>query len=332
MAALERLDVRAFATEIVEQLLPLATSDQDPANLDRWHDPDVARRWIGLFRALYEARDITAQQYALHSIWPVERIHEERIIRGDYEAELRPITTAIDAVRKEAGLHDDEFWLVGEGPLEYQQLEERYNEVADSLFVSALREFDLDEFADMREQQPRDFQRLRERGRRTVFASGDQVHEIRDFVVRHEIEATRAAKADAYSAAIAATGAAVEGILILRCLRSPHKAARVAAKMPRSQRPRDARDPASWTFEQLTAVCRTAGWLPAIDTTYGKYDPAGLAGLLRRVRNQVHPGRHFKDSPWSVPVLRDYEDARDIFLILRAALKGPYKNPMIGTK
>jgi hypothetical protein len=197
--------------------------------------------------------------------------------------------------------------------------------VLDRHFLETLREFGLNDLADLRERNPEEYERLWERGRRSVFHQDELILALRDIVVRYEEDAKRAASASAYSAAVTLLGAGVEGLLLLRCLRSKNKAGRTARELPRRYRPRYPDDPTTWNFDSLIEVCFRAGWLPPVATAVADYNPADLAHLIRRMRNHVHPGKHARDRAWIETDERDYRDAEAIYLILLSTL-GHIKN------
>lgn len=172
----------------------------------------------------------------------------------------------------------------------------------------------------MRESNLVEFERLRERGRRYVYHSGEQIPAVRDIVIRYEADAHVAASAGVHSAGVILLGAAIEGLLLLRCLRSEQKSYRVASGLPRRLRPRFAKDPMTWTFETLIEVCFAAGWLPAVTTTEAKYYSAGLAHILRHMRNHVHPGKRARNKPWIEIDEREYDDAAAIYRLLLSSL------------
>ncbi len=162
--------------------------------------------------------------------------------------------------------------------------------------------------------------RLRERGRRSYYDQDEQAA-LRDLVVRCEVEARRSASVGAYSSAVISLGSGVEGLLILRCLRSPKKAERLARTLTRSERPKKPDDPPTWNFDVLIKVSLAAKWLPPVEGSFGIYSPAGLADLLRGMRNNVHPGRQARERPWVEVDERDYDDAHAIYTIVLATLR-----------
>jgi hypothetical protein len=81
------------------------------------------------------------------------------------------------------------------------------------------------------------------------------------------------------------------------------------------------KDPIAWHFETLIEVCYIAGWLPQFETDTIQFNSAGLAHLIRQLRNNVHPGRHLRERPWSEIEERDFKDAEAIYTILFNTLK-----------
>ena len=62
-------------------------------------------------------------------LYPIERVHEERLLDGLYESDLGEINAGMEAIRKREGLDDDEYWPIGEGPEDWEELEQRYSGV-----------------------------------------------------------------------------------------------------------------------------------------------------------------------------------------------------------
>ena len=322
LEALRRLDHRAISEGDLQQLRDALSSARRDAHTMTWKDPAIAAKRIRLAKALYASRRISMHEYVIFAVSPVENVHDGRFFDGHYEDELGPISQAISKIEEDHGLSPDESWLRSQGPKEHTRLNREYEAVLSAKFIATLREFDLDDLADLIERSPEEFERLRERGRRSVFHKDEYLLAIRDVVIQYENEARQAATVGAYSAAVTSLGAGVEGLLLLRCLRSPYKAGRISAGLPRRLRPRASDDPSRWTFETLIEVCLSAGWLPTVDTSIARYDTAKLAHVLRLMRNYVHPGKRAKERPWSETDEQEYRDAESIYLILLSALGG----------
>lgn len=326
MKALERLDDRVFGTAALPIVAKSAKSSRKDKGQGFYKDAVYVQKQVLLSKALYISRRISRSQYVVFACVPVETLNEERWLDGTFENELRRIQEQIDALDKESGLPQNHYWPRGQAPEEFQNrydaLEAQYSAVIESHFIAALREFGLDDLADLRESDTKEFDRLRERGRRSIFHKDEHVRVLKDIVVRHEEEASRAASAKAYTAGVILIGAALEGLLLIRCLRSKQKAIRAAGTLSRRQRPLPSDDPTKWKFETLISTCLSAGWLPRISTEYAQYAPASLADILRNMRNLVHPGRCMRESPWSETDERDFKDAEAIYVALRSRLLG----------
>ncbi len=320
IAALDRLDHRAIGEDLVSQLRDVVSEARRDGK-ESWKNPEKAGKQVALARALYTSRRISTQEYVYFAVHPVEAAHEARWFDGHYELDLEPIDRAIKAIET-SGLTPSGDWVSDEAAGEYLRLSDQYSTALALRFVATLREFGLDDIADLHEQNRVEFKRLRERGRRSVFHRDELVPSLRDIVVRYEEDARKAAFAGAYSAAVTLLGAGVEGLLLLRCLRSKQKALRVAQELPKRLRSRlrNSEDPTEWTFEVLIEVCLRAGWLRPVSTQIADYDTASLAHLLRLTRNHVHPGKQARERPWLETDKRDYKDAEAIYLALLSTL------------
>jgi hypothetical protein len=225
-------------------------------------------------------------------------------------------------VESESDLSDDEYFPRGAGPAEYIELNCRYDEMLDRLFADLLRELGATDLGKRFLEDQAEFDRARERGRRTLFHKDDTAAAVDDIVRRYEREAIAAAEAKAYTAAIILVGAALEGTLLLRCLLSEKLAIEVASSLPKVSRPKSVERLQRWTFGNLIDVCHVARWLPAISTRLADYSPNALAHELRALRNFVHPGRLTEERPWIESDKREYEYSVAIFETLRQTLGG----------
>ncbi len=223
--ALERLNTRAYGQYAISELASSIPRKRKP---NSWKDPEVAKQYIEVSFVSYLARRISYAEYVFFASRWVEGIHEDRWLSGSY-TEVLKIQERIDGLNRKLGLSTDKYWPKGDELKEYRKLNKEYDALLDSLFIQALREFGLKELAVLNEQNPKEFESLRERGRRAVFHKKDTVEALREVVLHYEEEARKAAQAQAYSAAIVALGSGLEGILILRCLKSKKKAIQTAS-------------------------------------------------------------------------------------------------------
>lgn len=324
--ALERLDDRTLGNAVLPEIARAAKDERRLGNQPSWRDPTQVLKQLALTEALYMSRRISRSMYVYFASSPVESINEARCFEGEFDDELWNIKQAIEAIDKQSGLRPNQYWPRGQAPDEfrdqYDLLEKEYCAVIERRFITALREFGLDDLANLRQDSREEFERLRERGRRSLHHESENILALKDIVVRHEEDASRAASAKAYGAGVILLGAGLEGLLLMRCLRSKKKAMLVASALPRRQRPQSPDDPTKWTFETLISTCLSAGWLPRISTKYGHYDPGAIADILRNMRNLVHPGRCVRETPWSETDERDFRDAEGIYVTLRTRLLG----------
>lgn len=317
LKALQSLDSRALGVDLTNRLRNVVNAE-DGKNRTSWDDPARIKRHLELTQALYASRLFSTQEYVFHASLTLERLADKR---AQNDSELNQINHAINKIRKKHGLKEDEDWRVGEGPEEHIHLNERWNTRYKHIELDVFREFGFSDLAELSEKSPNEFDRLRERGRRTVFHKDEYLHALRDIIVRHEKDAELASAVGAYSAAVTSLGAGVEGLLLLRCLQSKTKATRLARAIPKKNRPRFPGDPTTWSFENLIEVSFQAGWLPSLETPSVRLNSASLAHIIRLMRNQVHPGRQAKEKPWSEIDKRDFDDAIAIYITLLSTLK-----------
>lgn len=312
-----KLEERALGEHYVGKLRSYLKSREAKKIKRSWQDPERAQEIVSIAKILYAARHISKAEYVLHADVAVEDVQFGRL---DKDEDIKPINKKIDKIREKHGLKPDEDWLVGTGPKEYIKLNKQWEEISESKFIESLREFGLDDLAELKIKDRDQYDQLRERGRRAVHHRKEQVPAIKDIVIRYEEEARRAATVNAYSSAVISVGSAIEGLLIIRCLKSQRKAIRIADSLTKRIKPsvRIRKEPIAWKFETLIEVCYQAGWLPPIETEGAKFNAGQLAHILRQMRNLVHPGRHVRERPWITIDRRDYDDAEAIYKVLRS--------------
>src|SRR5690348_453355 len=159
---------------------------------------------------MYEARRISRAEYVIFATTPIESIHEFRCAHGAYDHDLEPVKAAITAIEEKYGLLPNEYWTVADAPIAYKRLSAQYSRILDQKFIQALNEFGLHDLAILRRDKPRVFERLRERGRRSVFHADDTLEALIDQVLVCERDVGGAARANAFLAAIISLGAGLE--------------------------------------------------------------------------------------------------------------------------
>jgi len=316
---LNRLEERAFANQQLKDLSDAAKATRQKRG---WYeDPEAVRTWIALIQALFNARRISGQQYTFLAASAAENVHYARISNGEC-ADIAALEKEIDAVERSHGLARDEHWPTGEAPKEHDELTTKYGQILQKHFADVLSEFALDHIAALVRDDLPEFYRCRERGRRALHHKTAITPIILDIVARYEQEARKTASIGAFSGAVILLAAALEGLLVLRCLRSKRKAQQHAAALPKNKSPRYCDKPTTWTFEALIDTCLSAGWLPTVQMETTTVNPDALAHSLRSMRNNVHPGRMAKDRPWVEIDAHDYADADAIYTTLFATVSG----------
>ncbi len=323
---LRQLNERATGELLLKPARDIVLAERKTKKPNRWKDPDAVRDNINLVRVLYLARKIALPELVFYvSLW-IEGLNEGRWLDGGYNPELRGVNNSLHALESEYGLKDGEYWPRGQGPAEYEKvripLEAQFEAALERHFIATLKEFELDDIAALWEHSPKEYDDLRERGRRSLFHRNEIAPALLDVVVHYESEASKAASSGTYSPAIALLAAGLEGLLLLRCLRAKNKAVKIAKTLPKRIRPSSLDDLTKWHFETLIEVCFNAGWLPSVSTEFAVFDPAALAHALRAMRDFLHPGRCARERPWILSGAREYEDALTIYLALESKLSG----------
>jgi hypothetical protein len=318
-SAIAFLEKRTIATALLPALVERHKHAKNAAGGRSWKDITFVKGHLELINALLYANRISLQEYTFVVAMAAEGIHDERMMNGSYP-EFKEINLKIDMVKRSHGLTADEDWVKGEGPSEYWALEADYSAAFDARLVETLIELGAAEIAGIFSSNRMEFNLHRERGRRAFFHRDDSREALSDVVLRYEREAKSAASVQSYTAAVAMLGAAVEGLLLMRCLRSKKRATEVASKLPKAKRPKNIVNPFKWTMDTLISTCLKAGWLPDVETTSITIYPDQLAHVLREMRNTIHPGRISIDRPWAEVDERDYQQAKVIYTTLFTSL------------
>lgn len=318
-AAFLALEQRAAADTVLPELAARQKKSRASLPEDYLKDPIAAKSRIDFAFAIYLARRISFQEYLFMVSYAVEGVHDGRIADEKYP-ELEELSSGMRQIEQKHGLGPGEYWLTRDAPPEYRRLSSKWNAIEDKTFLETLNELEGHEVASLFVRDKEEFYRLRERGRRSFFHKNELIPALADTVKRYELEAKAAARAAAFTAAVTMLGAAMEGLLLLRCLRSKTKATQTAKNLARNLRPKNHNALTGWSFNNLIQVCLHAGWLPVIDTPNISIKPEGLALLLKEMRNQIHPGRVCSDQPWIEATKREFDDAEQIYSTLYATV------------
>jgi hypothetical protein len=275
--------------------------------------------WVRLVKALKGSGRITNDEYIFYMATRIEDLHEGNIDKSVYAHNISAIETQMEEIRNEYGLKPEEHWLIKDAPLEYKILSRQLDKILNDRLTELFKQQGLPDIVELRKRSPKVYEESRERGRRAIFHQKDHTHALKDTIIQLETDAEKAAAVMAYSAAVISLAAALEGLLLLRYLKSPKKGARIAAALPRRLKP-NVDKPFSWTFEVLIEVCSSAGWFDQIVTENVEYETPTLAHLLRRTRNYIHPGRKVLERPWVTMDKEKYNEVYAMYYLVREAL------------
>ncbi|MDQ1153048.1 hypothetical protein [Brevundimonas sp. SORGH_AS_0993] len=312
-ATLLHLRERAEGQRVAHQL---ATELQAREKRSHYGDPEAARRHLDLVRALRQAGRITFAEYVLQIGSRMELVSDHRSHEGAYSADLAPISEAMDQIARSYGLAENEYWKRGDEPDEYRALADAYDACLDAKLVETMREFGEADLASLRETDPAQYDALREEGRRSVFEKDNHLVALTTLIDSYEREAEAAGGAGAYLAGCLLWGAAVEGLLLLWCLRAPEVAQAARQTLPARERPKRP-DPADWTLDSLVHVSRAAGWLGVLEDDDFVFLVDALLQNLRQSRNLIHPGRSLRQQPHLKRDKAAFDDAKAAYTALR---------------
>lgn len=135
--------------------------------LDRTPEPGP---WIAAARALAAKEAISAD-----AVYYFVEIFLECITAraASNDPEMLRLYGEIDRVKLESGLDEDEDWLVGEGPPEWQALTAAWDRREEEIRVATLRALGHDDIADVLERSPDEFRRREASGFVDLWGVGD---------------------------------------------------------------------------------------------------------------------------------------------------------------
>jgi hypothetical protein len=226
----------------------------------------------------------------------------------------------MEQIKSAHGLTEDEFWSRGAGPPEYEALNRDYETVLNRKQGEVFHEFGEPKIAELWDQKRDQFEELFEKGRVAIYEQENQEAGLAELIQVYEWEAQACAETNAYYAACAVLGAAMETRLLLQCVRNPNEVHTAVNRLPSERRPRSKR-PIDWNLRFLLEVCSAAGWLPPIESELGTHLTEGWGHVLRSLRNLVHPGRHLLDRPRAIIGREEFEDAQAAYALVKSQLR-----------
>lgn len=159
--ALGRLDELALGQALLQQVREVLADKASDTGSTSWKDPVKAMKSVKVAKALYLSRRISTQEYVFFAASPVENVHEGRWFDGAYDSDLKLIKNRMKEIEEEYDIGPDEYLPLSEGPEEYRQLNTQHDEILGRKLTDTLREFHLDDLADLHENNPKEFRRLK---------------------------------------------------------------------------------------------------------------------------------------------------------------------------
>ena len=277
-----------------------------------------AKAWLDTVQSAEAAGVLNPSYRLLLTLCPIERVHDERCLGGLYESDLCDIKADLDAIREREGPDDDEDWRIGDGPEDWEELQQQYSGVLDRKFEEALREYGLDDIADLYHSGQEANDARREQGRRLALGEISETEQINGAQKLLEVEAEECAKAGAYYAATVMMGSALEAALLFTCFKRLDEALSARDRLPKCEQP-DRRNPKRWRFSELACIANEAGWLPDFLVEDRRVSSRSLVETLRNLRNLAHPSRHSKDAIYR-DIKSEYANARAAYSLLKRHL------------
>ena len=277
-----------------------------------------AQRWLDIVESAEVAGELAPAFRFLMRVFAVEFVHEQRWMDGLYDEDVAGVSAQIDAICQQEGLDEGETWKFGRGPADWEVLNNRYDEILDKKFEEALREYGLNDIADLYRDNSETFDACREEGRCFVFSDKSELEKLSAICLQFEAEANTCAKSKAYHAAAVMIGSAMEAGLLFACLNYRDDALIAHSLIPEKQRPKS-KNPRDWTCHQLAMVADEAGWLPNHIVGDGTLSFRGLTDTVRRVRNMVHPARHLSNKI-PLDIEGQYVNAQATYVLLKRHL------------
>jgi hypothetical protein len=142
--------------------------NKEPKVAAEYHHKQMVRA-----KVLYHRENLPEEYKLFYAAMAANKIAEEAVSVAHEQGRLAELGRRMDEIQKREELQDDEFWPIGEGPADYQELsnesEELYDKVRDTVFTTVLCRYRLNDIADLYENDRNRYDELSERGRKMIF-------------------------------------------------------------------------------------------------------------------------------------------------------------------
>lgn len=277
-----------------------------------------AQKWLDMVETSELAGALEPSFRFLMRVFVIEQVHDQRYMDGSYDEDLVDISAKIDAIHQREGLEEGTTWTIGNGPADWEELNNRYDGILDKKFEETLREYGLIDIADLYRDDRESYYAKREEGRLLAFSGKSELEELSAIQLKFETEAHACVRNNAYHAAATMIGSAMEAALLFACLNRQDVAQAARSLIPANKRPKSA-NPKEWTFAQLAKVADEAGWLPNVAVADVVLSSRHLIDMVRRIRNMVHPGRHLSDTV-VLDIESQYASVHATYVLLKRVL------------
>jgi hypothetical protein len=130
--------------------------------------------WIAAARTLSERLIISENAFYYFAELFTECVV---LAASDSDPALCRTRDEMEDIERAHGLRDDEYWRPDDAPDDWRALNDAWDRRADEIVVSCLRETANADLADLREQNPREFERRSTQGRIDLWGEDDDVHD-----------------------------------------------------------------------------------------------------------------------------------------------------------
>lgn len=274
----------------------------------------------------YSKGKVKNREVLTHMWWFAIHIHEKQWTNGEYQDELEPISDAIDKVKKKHGLTDGEYWPLGEGPKEYQELEKQYDEVLNRKSQEVLKEIlppkTYKKFSnDIKYIEKQHFKEVMQRVNASKKKSRSKP--AKDPILRlmssYEKEAQACFNSKAYRASGLMIGSALECLLIHLLSKDIKKTKRQINALCKKKVIKS-KKLLEMGLNDLVKLAYSLGFASDIVHEDRKIVLIDWLHLLREARNLVHPGRIIRREDYDMAFLgkKDVEILRTAYKLIKA--------------
>ena len=288
---------------------------QKASELDLSEIENSTQVWLDTANSAETAGAITPAHCFFVRVSAVERVHFHRSLEGLYKPDLAGIVRRMNAIEQREGLNVDEYWPIGEGPEDWEELGDQYSQVMNTKFEETLREYGLEDIADLYRDDRESYDARREQGRRVIFENIPELEQLSALQKQFEAEAEICAEGGAYHAAGVMIGSAIEAALLFTFLNHRDDALKARDRLPDRDRPKRA-NPKKWSLREFAMVADEAGWLPDFRVADGTIRSRLLLDMMRSLRNLTHPVCQLSDMNFP-DIQFAYTDAKAAYTLLK---------------